>query len=105
MFRRVSDQRPLTPGERTAWDYSRRQFFGHAGISLAGAAAATLGAGPLAGSDFAEQDRVGGLTGIPHFQPRARREDELSSMRAKFEVDKQKIARAKALRLGRFQPY
>ena len=39
------------------------------------------------------------------FQTRARREDELSSMRAKFEVDKQKIARAKALRLGRFQPY
>lgn len=42
------------------------------------------------------------------FQTRARREDELSSLRTKFEADKQKIARAKSLRDGltvRHKPY
>ena len=59
MFRQVSDHRPLTHVEQGAWDYSRRQFLGHAGISLAAAAVATLGADPLRGSEFAEKDRVG----------------------------------------------
>ena len=42
------------------------------------------------------------------FQTRARREDELSSLRTKFEADKQKVARAKSLRDGfttRYKPY
>ncbi len=42
------------------------------------------------------------------FQTRRRREDELSSMRTKFEADKQKIARAKSMRDGfqqRYKPY
>lgn len=42
------------------------------------------------------------------FQTRRRREDELSSMRTKFEADKQKIARAKSMREGfqqRYKPY
>ena len=55
MFRQVSDHRPLTHSEQGAWDYSRRQFLGHAGISLATAAVATLGAGSLYGSDFSER--------------------------------------------------
>lgn len=87
MFRQASDRRPLTPGEQRAWDYSRRQFLGHAGISLAGAAVATLGAGRALGSEFAEEDRVGGLAGVPHFQPRARRVIYLCQSGAPSQMD------------------
>ena len=87
MFREVSDHRPLTHSEQGAWDYSRRQFLGHAGISLATAAVATLGAGSLCGSDFSEKDRAGGLEGVPHFLPRARRVIYLCQSGAPSQMD------------------
>ncbi|MFP6650105.1 MAG: DUF1501 domain-containing protein, partial [Pirellulaceae bacterium] len=87
MFRQVSDHRPLTHSEQGAWDYSRRQFLGHAGISLATAAVATLGAGSLYGSDFSEKDRAGGLEGVPHFLPRARRVIYLCQSGAPSQMD------------------
>ena len=87
MLRQVADQHPLTPAERIAWEYSRRQFLGHAGISLASAAMAALGAGRLVGSEVSEQDRSGGSLQVPHFQPRARRVIYLCQSGAPSQMD------------------
>lgn len=50
---------------------TRRHFFGRAGIGLA--ALSTLLNSEVRGEDIAKRNAVGGLDGLPHFAPKARR--------------------------------
>ena len=59
---------------------TRRHFFGRSATGIGAAALATLLQDRASGftttnqpSSFAQQDRQGGLEGVPHFQPRAKR--------------------------------
>ena len=104
MLRQASDHRPLSAVEQGSWEYSRRQFLGHGGISLAAAAVATLNGDSLLGSDFAEKGRFGGLPGIPHFQPRARRVIYLCQSGAPSQMDLYDYKPALADRFGQELP-
>ena len=104
MLRQASDHRPLSAVEQGSWEYSRRQFLGHGGISLAAAAVATLNGDSLVGSDFAEKGRFGGLPGIPHFQPRARRVIYLCQSGAPSQMDLYDYKPALADRFGQELP-
>jgi len=104
MLRQASDHRPLSAVEQGSWEYSRRQFLGHGGISLAAAAVATLNGDSLLGSDFAEKGRFGGLPGIPHFQPRARRVIYLCQSGAPSQMDLYDYKPALANRFGQELP-
>jgi len=104
MLRQASDHRPLSAVEQGSWEYSRRQFLGHGGISLAAAAVATLNGDSLLGSDFAEKGRFGGLPGIPQFQPRARRVIYLCQSGAPSQMDLYDYKPALANRFGQELP-
>ena len=87
MFRQVSDHRPLTSNERNAWEYSRRHFLGHTGVSLASAALASLGTVSALGSKVAKRNGDTGSSKRPHFQPRARRVIYLCQSGAPSQMD------------------
>jgi hypothetical protein len=87
MLRDTQDERPLSPWERSAWDYSRRQFLGQSGINLVGAALASLATTHLAAEDRAEPARFGGLPGLPHVPARAKRVIYLCQSGAPSQLD------------------
>src|SRR5262249_25364905 len=63
--------RMLEPGDPLT-DVTRRHFFGRSGLSLGAAALATL-LGEEARGGSPEGPEVRGLSGLPHFAPKARR--------------------------------
>jgi len=72
-------ERPLTQGNNSMndWqsaqsDLTRRQWLGQTGLGLGAAALATL-LGDDAAADAGDSSALGGLPGVPHFPPKARR--------------------------------
>jgi Protein of unknown function (DUF1501) len=60
----------MDPIQERLEQLTRRHFFGRAGVSLGGAALASLLSSETA---QAEGKRIGGLPGVPHFAPKAKR--------------------------------
>lgn len=61
----------MHPIEELQRDLTRRHFFGRAGVALA--ALSTLLGKDLYGQTDPQRNRIGGLTDLPHFAPKARR--------------------------------
>ncbi len=66
---------------------TRRQFFGQSALGLGTAALATLLAEEGVAADQAAPDRVGGLAGLPHFAPKAKRAIYLFMSGAPAQID------------------
>jgi hypothetical protein len=70
---------------------TRRHFFGQGALGLGTAALASLmgeqAQGAKADSDFANPDRVGGLSALPHFAPKAKRAIYLFMAGAPSQID------------------